>query len=136
MAPFNTPEAVVSGIKEKIDSLLVQGGPSRPINRELGANRASQRIACILEVLLEICTFIAQAVGKVTLYRVLLKLRLSPPSTGSPNDSTSQLAGFELEEVRKGVARRAIEQLGFLKDINSLIVLSGASTPWSLNGRR
>jgi hypothetical protein len=32
-----------------------------------------------------------------------------------------------LIEVKKGLARRSIEQLGFIKDINSLVVLSGIS---------
>jgi hypothetical protein len=30
-------------------------------------------------------------------------------------------------ETRKGLSRKAIEQLGFIKDINSLVVLSGSS---------
>jgi len=28
-------------------------------------------------------------------------------------------------EVKKGFAKRSIEQLGFIKDVNSLVVLSG-----------
>jgi len=31
----------------------------------------------------------------------------------------------ELVEVKKGLGKRAIEQLGFIKDINSLVLLSG-----------
>lgn len=42
------------------------------------------------------------------------------PGNGQPSHTS-----FELEEVRKGVARRSIEQLGFIKDVNSLVVLSG-----------
>ena len=30
-----------------------------------------------------------------------------------------------MEEVKKGIARRSIEQLGFIKDVNSLVILSG-----------
>lgn len=30
--------------------------------------------------------------------------------------------------VKKGLSRRSIEQLGYVKDINSLVVLSGASS--------
>lgn len=32
---------------------------------------------------------------------------------------------LELVEIKKSIVRRAIEQLGFLKDVNSLVVLSG-----------
>jgi hypothetical protein len=32
-----------------------------------------------------------------------------------------------LVEIKKGLARRAIEQIGFIKDINSLVILSGKS---------
>jgi Vam6/Vps39-like protein vacuolar protein sorting-associated protein 39 len=31
----------------------------------------------------------------------------------------------ELVEVKKTLVRRSIEQLGFIKDVNSLVVLSG-----------
>lgn len=31
----------------------------------------------------------------------------------------------ELVEVKKSLVRRSIEQLGFIKDVNSLVVLSG-----------
>ena len=31
----------------------------------------------------------------------------------------------ELVEVKKNLVRRSIEQLGFIKDVNSLVVLSG-----------
>jgi hypothetical protein len=31
----------------------------------------------------------------------------------------------ELVEVKKNIVRRSIEQLGFIKDVNSLVVLSG-----------
>lgn len=31
----------------------------------------------------------------------------------------------ELVEVKKNLVKRSIEQLGFIKDINSLVVLSG-----------
>lgn len=33
-----------------------------------------------------------------------------------------------LAETKKAFTRRAIDQLGFVKDINSLVVLSGMST--------
>ena len=31
----------------------------------------------------------------------------------------------ELVEVKKNLVKRSIEQLGFMKDVNSLVVLSG-----------
>jgi len=32
-------------------------------------------------------------------------------------------------EVKKNLVRRSIEQLGFIKDVNSLVVLSGVKAP-------
>ena len=32
---------------------------------------------------------------------------------------------IELVEIKKNLVRRSIEQLGFIKDVNSLVVLSG-----------
>ena len=31
----------------------------------------------------------------------------------------------ELVEVKKNLVRRSIEQLGFIKDVNSLVILAG-----------
>ncbi|KAK1227448.1 Vacuolar morphogenesis protein 6 [Marasmius sp. AFHP31] len=53
----------------------------------------------------------------------------SPPFNGNANDN-DPVEGNEvltLVEVKKGLARKSIEQLGFVKDINSLVVLSEAS---------
>jgi hypothetical protein len=51
--------------------------------------------------------------------RFLLYLRLMPRTAEEGEESVS------LVEVKKGLARRAIEQIGFIKDINSLVLLSG-----------
>ncbi|KAF8183418.1 hypothetical protein BJ912DRAFT_1144866 [Pholiota molesta] len=40
------------------------------------------------------------------------------------NDGKGDSDSLELVEVKKGLARRSIEQLGFVKDVNSLVVLS------------
>ena len=40
-----------------------------------------------------------------------------------PVDSSEHTV--ELIEVKKSLVRRSIEQLGFIKDVNSLVVLSG-----------
>ena len=45
----------------------------------------------------------------------MLILKLEDEVTNAP----------ELVEVKKGLARRSIEQLGFVKDVNSLVALSG-----------
>lgn len=42
-------------------------------------------------------------------------------TAGTENDS--EIAS--LVEVKKNLTRRAIEQMGFIRDINSLVVLSG-----------
>ncbi len=48
-------------------------------------------------------------------YKYMLTLKLEDEVTNAP----------ELVEVKKGLARRSIEQLGFVKDVNSLVALSG-----------
>ncbi|KAF5342379.1 hypothetical protein D9611_001421 [Ephemerocybe angulata] len=88
MAPFESPEVVASGIKEKIDSLLAQ------------ADRL----------------YLGSSTGSLHIYTA---------KHNQPEDETAaHEASFQLEEIKKGVARRSIEQLGFLKDVNSLVVLS------------
>ncbi|KAJ4480006.1 hypothetical protein J3R30DRAFT_3467312 [Lentinula aciculospora] len=78
MAPFLPPKVVLSGFKEKIDSLLVLG----------------DRI------------YLGAAAGNLHVY-----------SHESSGDLT-------LVEVKKSLTRRSIEQLGFIKDINSIVTLS------------
>ncbi|KAJ7911467.1 hypothetical protein B0H13DRAFT_2660518 [Mycena leptocephala] len=83
MAPFEFPKTVVSGFKDKIESLTVQG----------------DRL------------YVGTATGNLNIYGV--------------DDNVEE--GEEtvtLVETRKGLTRRAIEQIGFIKDINSLVVLS------------
>ncbi|KAF9026027.1 hypothetical protein BDZ89DRAFT_1135054 [Hymenopellis radicata] len=77
MPPFYDPRTVVTGIKEKIDSVLVQG----------------DRL------------YFGSALGNLHIYGV------------GADDNT-------LVEIKKGLARRSIEQLGFIRDINSLVLLS------------
>ncbi|KAJ3506301.1 hypothetical protein NMY22_g17296 [Coprinellus aureogranulatus] len=89
MAPFEAPEVIATGIKEKIDSLLVQ------------ADRL----------------YLGSSTGSLHIYS--LKHQQDDAVAGG-----SSHASFQLEEVRKGVARRSIEQIGFIKDVNSLVVLS------------
>ncbi|KAI0067184.1 hypothetical protein BV25DRAFT_1959388 [Artomyces pyxidatus] len=83
MAPFEPPQAVVSGLKEKIESLAIQG----------------DRL------------YIGTVLGSLHIYNI------SEALGGESGPAT-------LQESRKGFARKAIEQLGYVKDINSLVVLS------------
>ncbi|KAE9401526.1 hypothetical protein BT96DRAFT_956547 [Gymnopus androsaceus JB14] len=83
MAPFLNPKVVLSGFKEKIESLLVQG----------------DRI------------YIGTATGNLHVYS---------------HDSSEQ-GDLNLVEVKKSLTRRSIEQLGFIRDINSVVVLSEAT---------
>lgn len=45
--------------------------------------------------------------------------------TGTGGIYVHETTGASIE-VKKGLTRRAIEQLGYVKDINSLVILSGA----------
>ncbi|KAJ7510485.1 hypothetical protein B0H11DRAFT_1190833 [Mycena galericulata] len=83
MPPFEHPTAVVSGFKDKIESLTVQG----------------DRL------------YVGTATGNLGIYGI---------------DENVE-AGEEivtLVEAKKGLARKAIDQIGFIKDINSLVLLS------------
>ncbi|KIK62434.1 hypothetical protein GYMLUDRAFT_41874 [Collybiopsis luxurians FD-317 M1] len=77
MAPFLTPKIVLSGFKERIESLLVQ----------------RDRI------------YLGTSTGNLHIY----------------NQEASELT---LADVRKGLTRKSIEQLGFIRDINSIVTLS------------
>ncbi|KAF8841813.1 hypothetical protein BDN67DRAFT_900734 [Paxillus ammoniavirescens] len=83
MAPFNTPTAVLSGFKERPESLLVQG----------------DRL------------YIGTATGNIHIYDL-------HDGTGASNPT------MRFVEMKKAVSRKAIDQLGYIKDINSLVVLS------------
>lgn len=83
MAPFEPPESVLTGFKERIEALSLQG----------------DRL------------YVGTAIGNLSVYSV------DSPPEGKAYTVT-------LLETKKNFTRRAIDQLGFVKDINSLVVLS------------
>ncbi|KAF7330251.1 Rab guanyl-nucleotide exchange factor [Mycena venus] len=83
MAPFEFPKTVVSGLKDKIDSLTVQG----------------DRL------------YVGTATGHLHIY-------------GIDENVEQGEETVTLVETKKGLTRKAIEQISFIKDINSLVVLS------------
>lgn len=83
MAPFNTPSIILSGFKERPESLLAEG----------------ERL------------YVGTATGNLHIY----DLHCDPPD----GDEHATLV-----ETKKGLSRRAIDQLGYIKDINSIVVLS------------
>ncbi|KAJ7116484.1 hypothetical protein C8R44DRAFT_209802 [Mycena epipterygia] len=83
MAPFELPTAVVSGFKDKITSLTVQG----------------DRL------------YVGTATGNLNIY-------------GIDDNIEEGEETVTLVETKKGLARKAIEQISYIKDINSLVVLS------------
>ncbi|KAI9061003.1 hypothetical protein FKP32DRAFT_1594678 [Trametes sanguinea] len=82
MAPFNPPEVILDGFKERPESLTVQG----------------DRL------------YIGTSTGNLHVYTV--------------DESPDHVA--ELVETRKSLCRRSIDQLAYIKDVNSLAVLSEA----------
>lgn len=82
MAPFNTPGIVITGFKERPESILAQG------------NRL----------------YIGTSTGNLHIHDL--------------SDSTNPNEQSVLVETRKGLSRRAIDQLGYIKDLNSLVLLS------------
>ncbi|KAF8813359.1 hypothetical protein BYT27DRAFT_7180846 [Phlegmacium glaucopus] len=85
MAPFTSPKVVISGLKEKFDSLLVH------------ADRL----------------YLGSSTGNLYIY--------------SLNEVDGGERTVELVEVKKNLVRRSIEQLGLIKNVNSLVVLSEAT---------
>ena len=104
MAPFTSPKVVISGLKEKFDSLLVHGKSTSAVLYLLDLTSAS--IADRL--------YLGSSTGSLHIYN----LNEVIPVDGSEHS-------VELVEVKKTLVRRSIEQLGFIKDVNSLVVLSG-----------
>ncbi|PFH51068.1 hypothetical protein AMATHDRAFT_143451 [Amanita thiersii Skay4041] len=90
MAPFDLPKVVLSGFKEKIDSLVVQ----------------DDRV------------YIGTSAGSLHVYG------LQVDGSVVENDNGHRM---QLVEVKKSLTRRSIEQLGFIKVVNSLVVLSEAT---------
>jgi tetratricopeptide (TPR) repeat protein len=80
MAPFNPPNTVLSGFKERPEALLAQGDK----------------------------LYVGTATGSLFIYEY---------NELSENGST-------LVDTKKGLSRRSIDQLGYIKDINSLVSLS------------
>ncbi|TFK35543.1 hypothetical protein BDQ12DRAFT_634973 [Crucibulum laeve] len=83
MPPFLQPKLLVSGIKEKAGSLVVQG----------------DRL------------YIGTSLGNLHIY-------------GLKEKQDDGAESIQLVETKKNLTRRSIEQLGFIKDINSLVLLS------------
>lgn len=83
MAPFLPPTPVISGFKEKVDSIAVQG----------------DRL------------YLGTATGTLHIYSI----------DDSPSAGNEQAT---VVDVKPNLSRKSIEQLGFIKDVNSLVVLS------------
>ncbi|GLB44890.1 putative rab guanyl-nucleotide exchange factor [Lyophyllum shimeji] len=86
MAPFLYPTPVITGFKEKIDALAIQG----------------DRL------------YVGTSTGSLHTYRV--------EEVGGEDGEAVTLV-----EVKRSLTRRSIEQLGYIKEINSLVVLSEAA---------
>ncbi|KAI0768086.1 hypothetical protein BD413DRAFT_605556 [Trametes elegans] len=84
MGPFNPPDVVLDGFKERPESLTVQGTCSPP------------------------SLYIGTSTGNLHVY-----------TFGNPPDAPA-----ELLETKKSLCRRSIDQVAFIKDVNSLAVLS------------
>ncbi|KAI0303616.1 CNH domain-containing protein [Multifurca ochricompacta] len=83
MAPFEPPEVVLTGFKERVEAFAIQGDN----------------------------LYIGTANGNLSVYSIV------DPADGKTYTITHL-------ETKKNLTRKAIDQLGFVKDINSLVVLS------------
>ncbi|KZT07657.1 uncharacterized protein LAESUDRAFT_742773 [Laetiporus sulphureus 93-53] len=83
MAPFTSPSIVLTGFKERAESLTVQG----------------DRL------------YVGTSTGNLHIYAL-----------DTVAGGTNQIAN--LVETTKALSRRALEQLGYIKDVNALVVLS------------
>ncbi|KAJ6570100.1 hypothetical protein DFH09DRAFT_1465283 [Mycena vulgaris] len=103
MAPFEPPTAVVSGFREKIESLTVQG---KDLSRSSSPGASPDELGDRL--------YVGTSTGNLSIYGI--------------DDNTEE--GEEivtLVETKRGLARKAIEQIGFIKDINSLVLVTEAT---------
>ena len=119
MGPFEPPEVVLTGFKERIEALTLQG----IFILESVVHYADPMVketAFTSEHRPEIYPCTASQVRKVH----------TIPSSESPYMMLLRIDGKSYAitqlETKKGLTRRAIDQLGVVKDINSLVVLSRA----------
>ena len=121
MAPFNTPTTVLSGFKERPESLLVQGDSRSPFTGcTLLTGFQGDRL------------YIGTATGNIHIYDLNEGTNAGAfmffrPSITDVRSAEGVNPAATPVEIKTGISRKAIEQLGYIKDINSLIVLSGSS---------
>jgi hypothetical protein len=132
MPPF---EAVplIQGLKDKVDAVLAQGPfPSHART----ASPCVRPIWLLIRLLTGNKLYVASGAGNLSVYRIdegpgkfsfrswapILALTIGPAriDDGSAYKAT-------LLEIKKAASRRAIEQLGFIKELDTLVVLSGSS---------
>jgi len=122
MAPFTSPKVVISGLKEKFDSLLVHG------KSEL----TTSTILYLLFTSIADRLYLGSSTGNLHIYNLNEGTRKCGSILAMGYCSYHLLVDggertVELVEVKKNLVRRSIEQLGLIKDVNSLVVLSGSS---------
>lgn len=131
MAPFVPPNVILSGFKERIESLLVQGMCKHLCTSAYRANTL---------VLSGDKLYIGTAIGNLHIYVLhngesSTLLETIPLCRFGVSNSLSETGDgerrAELLETKKALSRRAIEHLGFVQDISSLAVLTGTSHPRS-----
>lgn len=122
MAPFNTPTTVLCGFKERPESLLVQGDSRLPFTgRLLLTGFQGDRL------------YIGTATGNIHIYDLNEGTDAGAFMSSCPCVLTFDRSAEGVNptatpvEIKTGISRKAIEQLGYIKDINSLVVLSGSS---------
>lgn len=122
MAPFFSPVPVVTGLKERVESLTVQGLSRAPHARkeyELTPTTGDKLYA-------------GTSTGSILVYKVADKssgacasLCIASRCSLMHVEDPGAAQSAELIETKKSVSRRSIEQLGTVPDIASLVVLSG-----------
>lgn len=116
MAPFSIHATGIHGIKDKIESMAVHGCVIQraPLYFSL---TLGQVIVCSWVLVEEIYICMPSAKKMVCFPFICPFILLKIIAEGKPD--------VTLLETKKGFSRRSIDQLGFIKDTNSLVVLSG-----------
>ena len=106
MAPFTEPLPLINGFKERIDALHVNGMNLVQVTSNEGIHSSiGDRL------------FIGTNLGNLHIYNV---------------DQDDEGKSFSSLVTSKSLSKKPLEQLGYIKDINSVVALSGEFTPYVL----
>jgi hypothetical protein len=116
MPAFETPVPILQGFKDNLSALTAQGMAVAELAKSIRSGlTCTQEIACMLEHQEEASMFTSWEASVCSWTIIFISMKSFDSTDGSQSTPV---------QVKQGVTRRAIDQLGFVKDANSLVILS------------